>query len=214
MLFTCLPKRAYPGTLSGPAHARGKWFTVDIHCHVRSVKAAAMVDGNEAVSRWFLETAANERSQEINRQNGVRTTVQGIRPSSASPTWTRWASTSRRSRRRRGRPITVPTRSRAGHRARDQRRDRRDVGRYPDRFTGLGTIPLQAPELAIAELDRLHNSLGFRGIEIMTHVAGEDLSADVSARSSARTTNWDCWCSCTRTASPRRGGSRTITSPM
>src|SRR5205807_8970119 len=49
-------------------------------------------------------------------------------------------------------------------------------GRYPDRFTGLGTVPLQAPELALSELDRLHRSLGFRGIEIMTHVAGEDLS--------------------------------------
>jgi len=42
----------------------------------------------------------------------------------------------------------------------------------------LGTIPFQAPELAVAELERLHNSLGFRGIEIMTHVAGEDLSAE------------------------------------
>ncbi len=52
------------------------------------------------------------------------------------------------------------------------------VGRHPDRFTGLGTIPLQAPDLAIAELERLHRSLGMRGIEIMTHVAGEDLSAE------------------------------------
>src|SRR5260370_14995357 len=50
-------------------------------------------------------------------------------------------------------------------------------GRYPDRFTGLGTVPFQAPGLALAELDRLHKSLGFHGIEIMTHVAGEDLSA-------------------------------------
>src|SRR5207302_1208629 len=50
-------------------------------------------------------------------------------------------------------------------------------GRYPDRFVGLGTVPFQAPELATAELERLHKSLGFRGIEIMTHVAGDDLSA-------------------------------------
>ncbi len=33
-------------------------------------------------------------------------------------------------------------------------------GRYPDRFVGLGTVPFQAPELAVAELDRLHKSLG------------------------------------------------------
>jgi aminocarboxymuconate-semialdehyde decarboxylase len=49
-------------------------------------------------------------------------------------------------------------------------------GRHPDRFVGLGTVPFQAPEAAIAELERIHKSLGFRGIEIMTHVAGEDLS--------------------------------------
>ena len=78
MLFTCLPEGArIPGRFPGPAHARGKWFTIDIHCHVNSPKAAAMVEGNDAVSRWFLETQANPRSQEINRQNGVRTRQQG-----------------------------------------------------------------------------------------------------------------------------------------
>ena len=34
MLFTCLPQgAAIPGRFPGPAHARGKWFSVDIHCH-------------------------------------------------------------------------------------------------------------------------------------------------------------------------------------
>ena len=47
-------------------------------------------------------------------------------------------------------------------------------------------IDNRAKELAIAELDRLHKSLGFRGIEIMTHVAGEDLSADRFRRIFAR----------------------------
>ena len=49
-------------------------------------------------------------------------------------------------------------------------------GNHPDRFVGLGTVPFQAPELAVAELDRLHKSLGLRGIEIATNVAGADLS--------------------------------------
>lgn len=72
MLFSCLPEGApIPGRFPGPAHARGKWFTVDIHCHVNTPKAAAMVEGNEAVSRWFLETQANAGSQAVNRQNGV-----------------------------------------------------------------------------------------------------------------------------------------------
>ena len=52
------------------------------------------------------------------------------------------------------------------------------VARHPDRFVGLGTVPFQAPELAVAELERLHKSLGLRGIEIATNVAGADLSED------------------------------------
>ena len=46
MLFTCLAPGAHiPGRFPGPPHPRGKWFTVDIHCHIRSDKAAAMVEG-------------------------------------------------------------------------------------------------------------------------------------------------------------------------
>ena len=52
------------------------------------------------------------------------------------------------------------------------------AGRHPDRFVALGTVPFQAPDLAVAELDRIHKSLGFRGIEIATNVAGEDFSAE------------------------------------
>jgi hypothetical protein len=32
MLFKCRPKGLpIPGWFPGPAHARGKWFTIDIH---------------------------------------------------------------------------------------------------------------------------------------------------------------------------------------
>jgi aminocarboxymuconate-semialdehyde decarboxylase len=180
MLFKCLPEGSrIPGRFPGPAHARGKWFTIDIHCHVTSLKAAAMVDGNTDVSRWFLETQANPRSQDINRQNGVRTRQQGtsaeqriadmdlmgidIQAISPAPRQTYYGADPE---------LGLAT-------ARTLNDEIADiVGRHPDRFTGLGTIPLQAPELAIAELERLHHSLGMRGIEIMTHVAGEDLSED------------------------------------
>jgi aminocarboxymuconate-semialdehyde decarboxylase len=43
------------------------------------------------------------------------------------------------------------------------------VERYPKRFIGLGTIPLQAPELAIKELERCRQ-IGLKGIQIGTHV--------------------------------------------
>jgi hypothetical protein len=44
MLFTCLPPGTpIEGRFPGPVHARGKWFTVDIHCHVHLDKADEMV---------------------------------------------------------------------------------------------------------------------------------------------------------------------------
>ena len=73
--------------------------------------------------------------------------------------------------------------------------------------------PLQAPEFAIAELERLHKSLDIRGIEIMTHVAGEDLSAERFRKVFRKSRNSDCWCSCTPMGSRRRAGSRITTSP-
>ncbi|MGH7045556.1 MAG: amidohydrolase family protein [Stellaceae bacterium] len=179
MLFKCLPEGApIPGRFPGPAHARGKWFTIDIHCHVRCAVAAGLVEGHDEVQRWFLEIQANPASRAINRANGERTAAQGASPEqriadmdrmgidiqaiSPAPRQTYYGAD--------------PELGRASARAiNDFIAD--ICGRHPDRFVGLGTVPFQAPELAVAELDRLHKSLGFRGIEIMTHVAGEDLSA-------------------------------------
>lgn len=44
------------------------------------------------------------------------------------------------------------------------------VRAHPTRFAGLGTIPLQDPELAAHELRRCVSELGLRGVEIGTHV--------------------------------------------
>jgi aminocarboxymuconate-semialdehyde decarboxylase len=49
------------------------------------------------------------------------------------------------------------------------------VRRYPRRFAGLGTLPMQAPELAVRELERCVLDLGLRGVEIGTHVNGRNL---------------------------------------
>ncbi len=50
------------------------------------------------------------------------------------------------------------------------------AAKAPDRFVTLGTIPLQNPEMAVAELERCMGELGMRGVEIMTHVNGKELS--------------------------------------
>ena len=47
----------------------------------------------------------------------------------------------------------------------------------PDRFQGLGTIPMQAPDLACAELERCVNELGLRGVQIGSHVEKWNLDA-------------------------------------
>lgn len=44
------------------------------------------------------------------------------------------------------------------------------VKEYPRRFVGLGTVPLQAPELAIKELERCVRELKLPGVQIGTHV--------------------------------------------
>src|SRR6202140_397609 len=177
MLFTCTPQGTrIPGRFPGPAHPRGKWHTIDIHCHVRSDKAAEMVEGNEAVSRWYLETQASPASQAQNRANGVRTAEQGRSPEqriadmdlmgidiqaiSPAPRQTYYGADA---------DLGLAV-------SREINDFIADIcAKHPDRFVGLGTVPFQAPELAVAELERLHKSLGLRGIEIATNVAGADL---------------------------------------
>jgi aminocarboxymuconate-semialdehyde decarboxylase len=44
------------------------------------------------------------------------------------------------------------------------------VATHPRRFAGLGTLPLPAPELAVAELERCVRSLGLAGVQIGSHV--------------------------------------------
>ncbi|HYE03625.1 MAG TPA: amidohydrolase family protein [Phycisphaerales bacterium] len=44
------------------------------------------------------------------------------------------------------------------------------VRAHPRRFAGLGTLPLQAPELAVRELERCVLELGLRGAQIGSHV--------------------------------------------
>ncbi len=48
------------------------------------------------------------------------------------------------------------------------------VQQWPTRFVGLGTLPMQEPELAIQELERCKR-IGLAGIQIGTHINGTNL---------------------------------------
>ncbi len=49
------------------------------------------------------------------------------------------------------------------------------VRRHPRRFVGLGTLPMQAPELAVRELERCVRELGLCGVQIGSNVNGLNL---------------------------------------
>jgi aminocarboxymuconate-semialdehyde decarboxylase len=59
------------------------------------------------------------------------------------------------------------------------------VAAKPRRFTGMATLPLQDATAAVAELQRVR-ALGFRAVEIGTHVAGTPLDSPTSRRSMMR----------------------------
>jgi aminocarboxymuconate-semialdehyde decarboxylase len=49
------------------------------------------------------------------------------------------------------------------------------VKAHPDRFYGIATLPMQAPDKAAEELRRTMRSFGFKGAQIGSHVAGRNL---------------------------------------
>nr|KAF6493336.1 aminocarboxymuconate semialdehyde decarboxylase [Rousettus aegyptiacus] len=44
------------------------------------------------------------------------------------------------------------------------------IASHPKRFMGLGTLPMQAPELAVKEMERCVKELGFPGVQIGSHI--------------------------------------------
>jgi aminocarboxymuconate-semialdehyde decarboxylase len=180
MLFTCIPEGTrIPGRFPGPPHPRGKQITVDIHCHVLTEKAEAMVKAAGLVERRPRDVFANERTRSVNQEQARRTRTQftsiekrladmdvmgiDIQAITPAPNQTYYDAPP---------DLGIETARVINDNIADI------VGRHPDRFAGLGTVPFQAPELAVVEMERLHRALGLRGIEIATNVAGADLSEE------------------------------------
>jgi aminocarboxymuconate-semialdehyde decarboxylase len=184
MLFRCAPLRAPADTASRPAanaanqrvarSPKGKSLVVDLHCHLESPRAAKLM--SDPKYRPFA--LGNELTREVNRKQ-----MADIRP--------QMESVERRLADMDKMGVDVQAVSSApyfyfynaepelGRQSAQLVND--DIAalcaRHPDRFVGLGTLPLQNTEMAIAELERCVTELGLRGIEIGTNVEGEELSS-------------------------------------
>ena len=174
--FRCAPPAAAANRKASPSRPSAL-RAVDIHCHVHSEAAAelaceiatpehepalyyATAHSNEVNQRQMAQlrpklTLVEERLFDMDRM-GIE--VQAISPSPfqyyyyAEPELGRILA----------RTVNENLRS--------------IVGAHPDRFTAMGTVPLQEPRLAVEELDYCYAELGMRGIEISSHVNGIELS--------------------------------------
>ena len=175
MFYTCSP--ASPHTAPMRATAGAKTATVDIHCHVLTPEAAALAKDAFDPTREPTLIFASEASRAVNRkqEETIRSQLTSIETrlrdmdregidiqaiSPAPPQYYYWADPEL------GRETARLVNNRLAE----------IVALHPDRFVGMGTVPLQAPALAVAELERLVKELGLRGVEIGTNVAGAELS--------------------------------------
>ncbi len=150
---------------------------IDIHCHIVSPAAAELVQRSGVAPVEPMAQFSNEATRAVGKQqtetvrpqltsverrladmDAMGVDIQAISP--APPQYYYWT------------PPEV---------GRDAARLINDniaatVAAHPDRLVGMGTVPLQAPEFAVAELERGVKQLGFRGVEICTNVAGTELS--------------------------------------
>ena len=161
-----------------PVAQRGKELVVDIHCHLNIAAADAMIrseivdppnplafssPASKAVNAKLFAAIGpklNGVDQRIADMDVLGVDVQAISPSPgqyyyfAPPELGRSAAQ------------TVNDGIAAA------------VARHPERLVGMGTVPLQNVEMAVAEMRRCVAELDLRGIEISSNVNGRELAED------------------------------------
>jgi aminocarboxymuconate-semialdehyde decarboxylase len=177
MFFKCANHAPADQARGHTISRNNKHFTVDIHCHIQVPEADAMLKQlvPDDTGRKMIDT--NPITAEINaaQQETIwpKLTEPEIRLKDMDAQGIDVQAIS-----------TSPFHYNYGYDAgfgRDTSRVVNDriaevVATHPDRFVGLGTAPLQDPEMAVIELDRCIDELGFKGVEISTNVNGKDLT--------------------------------------
>ena len=176
MLFTC-PGAVARGGNSRSAKGRLRHFVIDVHCHVHYPPADEMVKDvfrrdQEPAFRFSsaLSRETNQKQtenvrvcltsieQRLRDMDKMGVDVQAI---SCSPFQFMYS--------------LPPELGRKTARAINENLAA-IVEKHPTRFVALANVPLQAPDAAAEELDYCITTLGFRGVEIGTNVAGQEIS--------------------------------------
>jgi len=170
-------KATRPRTTKTVRDRKGKSLRVDIHCHYFNTAIAAKVAHLEPAQYDPLVQFANEQTREVNAKqmrdrgpklSSIETRLKdmdrmGIDIQAVSPAPNQtyyWAEPE----------LGVELARGVNDRLAEI------VTTWPTRFVALGTVPLQNAELAVAELERCVDELGFRGVEINSSVNGLDLT--------------------------------------
>jgi aminocarboxymuconate-semialdehyde decarboxylase len=174
MMYTCAP--ASGGSVK-TVKKRGKSLRIDIHCHYANPDVAAKVadrnPGQYEPSVKFANALTRETNVKQMRDRAAKLSSidvrlkdmdrMGIDIQAVSPApqqtyyWTEPGEGAQLARQVNERIAEI-------------------VGKWPDRFVGLGTVPLQDPDLAVSELSHAVKTLGLRGVEINPSVNGMDLT--------------------------------------
>ena len=175
MMYSCAPasRSSTPITVK----KKGKSLKIDLHCHYANAEVAAKVaDRNpgqyepnvkfanaltrDTNVRQMQERAPKLSSIEVRLKDMDRMgiDIQAVSPAPQQTYY--WTEPGE------GQALARMVNERLAH----------IVAKWPDRFVGLGTIPLQDPGLAVSELTHCVTTLGMRGVEINPSVNGMDLT--------------------------------------
>ena len=159
-----------------PVSQRGRHLVVDIHCHLSIPAAEALIrshianppdplaftsDASRAVNGKLFAAIGpklNGVDQRIADMDALGVDVQAISPSPGQYYYFAPPELGRET----ARTINDGMAEAVGH--------------HPDRLVGMGTVPLQNVEMAIAEMRRCVEELDLRGIEISSNVDGRELA--------------------------------------